>query len=68
MAEVAAVIGNPFPHGVFGWAGRKALGRRLAITDFQRADMLPNSWQSARVPFLAKIPERVISTLAVLNP
>ncbi|MBS3936432.1 MAG: lipopolysaccharide heptosyltransferase II, partial [Sulfuritalea sp.] len=59
MPEVAATIENPFPHGAFDWAGRKALGRRLAQADFQRAYVLPNSWKSALVPFFAKIPERI---------
>ncbi|MFN3884579.1 MAG: lipopolysaccharide heptosyltransferase II [Rhodocyclaceae bacterium] len=59
MPEVDAVIENPFPHGTFDWAGRKALGCRLASADFQRAYVLPNSWKSALVPFFAKIPERI---------
>ncbi|MEW6164905.1 MAG: lipopolysaccharide heptosyltransferase II [Pseudomonadota bacterium] len=59
MPEVAAVIENPFPHGAFDWAGRRALGRRLAATDFCAAYVLPNSWKSALVPFLAHIPRRV---------
>jgi heptosyltransferase-2 len=59
MPEVTAVIENPFPHGVFDWAGRKALGRRLAGAGFQQAYVLPNSWKSALVPFFAHIPERI---------
>jgi heptosyltransferase-2 len=59
MPEVAASIANPFAHGAFDWAGRKALGRRLAATDFSEAYVLPNSWKSALVPFFAKIPKRI---------
>nr|WP_131112411.1 lipopolysaccharide heptosyltransferase II [Sulfuricystis thermophila] len=59
MPEVAAVIENPFPHGAFDWAGRKALGRRLQAADYAAAYVLPNSWKSALVPFFAKIPQRI---------
>lgn len=59
MPEVAGVIENPFPHGAFDWAGRRALGRRLAGTEFAQAYVLPNSWKSALVPFFAGIPERI---------
>ena len=62
MPEVAASIENPFAHGAFDWAGRKALGRRLASdasANFRQAYVLPNSWKSALVPFFAKIPERI---------
>ena len=58
MPEVAAVIENPFAHGQFDWTGRKALGWRLARTDFAQAYVLPNSWKSALVPFFARIPKR----------
>lgn len=59
MPEVAGVIENPFPHGAFDWAGRRALGRRLASADFQAAYVLPNSWKSALAPFFARIPRRI---------
>lgn len=59
MPEVASVIENPFPHGAFDWAGRRALGRRLSGADFSAAYVLPNSWKSALVPFFAGIPERI---------
>lgn len=58
MPEVAASIVNPFAHGKFDWAGRKALGRRLATADFSQAYVLPNSWKSALPPFFASIPKR----------
>jgi heptosyltransferase-2 len=58
MPEVTAVIENPFAHGEFNWAGRKALSRRLASAGFSHAYVLPNSWKSALAPFLAGIPRR----------
>ena len=33
MSEVDAVVDNPFGHGEFGLAARRALGRRLASAD-----------------------------------
>ncbi|MCX7165012.1 MAG: lipopolysaccharide heptosyltransferase II [Rhodocyclales bacterium] len=59
MAEVDAVIANPFRHGEFNLAARRALGRRLASAAFSEAYVLPNSWKSALVPFFAGIPRRV---------
>jgi heptosyltransferase-2 len=59
MPEVAGVIENPFAHGEFGWAGRRALGRRLAAERFDAAYVLPNSWKSALAPWFAGIPRRI---------
>ena len=59
MAEVDAVIVNPFHHGEFNFAARRALGRRLASAGYQQAYVLPNSWKSALVPFFAGIPQRI---------
>jgi heptosyltransferase-2 len=63
MAEVDAVIVNPFRHGEFNFGARRALGRRLrgnaASADYQQAYILPNSWKSALVPFFAGIPRRI---------
>ncbi len=59
MPEVIAVLSNPFSHGEFNWAARRALGRRLASADFLRAYVLPNSWKSALIPFFAGIPVRI---------
>ena len=58
MPEVSAAIDNPFAHGDFDFAGRKALGRRLAANGYSRAFVLPNSWKSALVPFFAGVPQR----------
>jgi heptosyltransferase-2 len=63
MPEVAGIIENPFAHGQFDWAGRRALGRRLRNgkggADFATAYVLPNSWKSALVPWFARIPRRI---------
>jgi heptosyltransferase-2 len=67
MAEVDAVIVNPFRHGEFGLGARRSLGRRLASAvpgdtashNFSVAYVLPNSWKSALVPFFAGIPQRI---------
>ena len=59
MAEVDAVITNPFGHGEFNWTARRALGRQLASADFDAAYVLPNSWKSALVPFFAGIKQRI---------
>lgn len=58
MAEVDAVIANPFRHGDFDFAGRRRLGRELATAGYDEAYVLPNSWKSALVPFVAAIPRR----------
>lgn len=44
MPEVTTSIDNPFAHGKFDWAGRKALGCRLASADFQRVASRPSKW------------------------
>jgi heptosyltransferase-2 len=59
MAEVDAVIANPFGHGEFNFGARRQLGRRLASAEFSQAYVLPNSWKSALVPFFAGIPRRI---------
>lgn len=59
MPEVDAVISNPFAHGELNLSARRALGQRIAGTNWQKAYVLPNSWKSALVPFFAGIPERI---------
>ena len=59
MAEVDAVIANPFGHGEFNFWARRALGRRLASANYSAAYVLPNSWKSALAPCFAGIPRRI---------
>lgn len=58
MAEVDEAIALDVGHGEFGWQARRRVARRLKGR-FERAIVLPRSWKSALVPFLAGIPQRV---------
>jgi len=62
MRGVGRVIANPIGHGRLDLAGRRALARSLrasgAGAGYTRAYVLPNSWKSALVPWLARIPRR----------
>jgi len=58
MPEVDEVIAVPFRHGAADLGGRWRLARALAKRGYDRAIVLPNSWKSALVPFLAGIPQR----------
>jgi heptosyltransferase-2 len=57
MPEVDQVIPVPFRHGSLQLASRWKLGRALRRR-YDEAIVLPNSWKSAIVPFLAHIPVR----------
>jgi heptosyltransferase II len=58
MPEVDEVIAVPFRHGALNLGSRWRLSRALARRGYDRAIVLPNSWKSALVPFLAGIPRR----------
>ena len=58
MPEVDEVIAVPFRHGALNLGSRWRLARMLARRGYDRAIVLPNSWKSALVPFLAGIPRR----------
>ncbi|WP_111415273.1 lipopolysaccharide heptosyltransferase II [Billgrantia lactosivorans] len=58
MAEVDEVARLDVGHGEFGWATRRALARQLRGR-FDTAIVLPRSWKSALVPFLARVPRRI---------
>lgn len=58
MAEVDEAIALDVGHGEFGWQTRRQVARTLKGR-FERAIVLPRSWKSALVPFLARIPQRV---------
>ncbi len=56
MREIAEVIDAPFAHGELRIAARWRLARRLRAYD--EAIVLPNTFKSALIPFLAGIPVR----------
>ncbi|WP_458525168.1 lipopolysaccharide heptosyltransferase II [Onishia taeanensis] len=58
MAEVDEALALEVGHGEFGFAARRELAGRLKGR-FDRAIVLPRSWKSAMVPFLARIPKRL---------
>ena len=58
MAEVDEAIALDVGHGEFGWKARRDVARTLRGR-FDRAIVLPRSWKSALVPWLARIPQRV---------
>ncbi len=59
MPEVNQSVLIPLGHGQLGLGERVKLGRRLAVENYQQAMVLPNSWKSALVPYVAKIPQRI---------
>jgi heptosyltransferase-2 len=58
MPEVAAVIASPFEHGRLSLRQRFQLAHQLRTKHFDQAIVLPRSFKSALVPFLAGIPLR----------
>jgi len=58
MRGIREVIESPLAHGRFDLAARRSLAARLAPSRYARAIVLPNSWKSALVPWLARIPRR----------
>ena len=59
MPEINTIIDNPFGHGERSLKARYQLARQLSANGYQRAYILPNSFKSALIPFLANIPERI---------
>ncbi|MBL8494162.1 MAG: lipopolysaccharide heptosyltransferase II [Rhodocyclaceae bacterium] len=58
MPQIAQVIESPLRHGRFDFGLRRQLARTLAAGRYDEAIVLPNSWKSALMPFLARIPLR----------
>lgn len=56
---IGRLIESPFDHGELGLARRRALARELKANRYTRAFILPNSFKSAIVPWLARIPRRI---------
>jgi heptosyltransferase-2 len=58
MPEVRRGIELPLGHGQLGLGARIGLGRILRSERYGRAIVLPGSWKSALVPWVARIPRR----------
>jgi len=58
MRGVRRVVESAVRHGEVGWSQRRALARELREQRYARAVVLPNSWKSALIPWLAGIPVR----------
>jgi heptosyltransferase-2 len=58
MRGVGRVFESRIGHGRVDWVQRRALARTLAAQGYSRVVVLPNSWKSALVPWLAGIPLR----------
>jgi heptosyltransferase-2 len=59
MRGVGRIIESPFRHGELGLERRRALARELRAHGYTRAFVLPNSFKSALIPWLAGIPRRI---------
>lgn len=59
MRGIRRIVMSPFAHGKLDIAARKSLAGELKSEGYTHAFVLPNSWKSALVPFLARIPKRV---------
>ena len=59
MRGIRRIVESPFAHGKLDLPGRKRLALDLRKEGYTHAFVLPNSWKSALVPFLARIPKRV---------
>lgn len=59
MPEVSHSIAMPFKHGELKLKERYNLGKSLRPSGYQRCFVLPNSFKSALIPFIANIPERI---------
>lgn len=58
MQEVRSPIEMPLSHGEFRFGIRKAIAKTLTSARYSQAIILPNSFKSALIPWLAKIPIR----------
>jgi heptosyltransferase-2 len=59
MRGVGEVIESPFAHGELALSRRRALARELRGRGYAWAFVLPNSFKSALVPWIARIPRRI---------
>jgi len=59
MPEISRGWTLPIGHKVLGLRARWQLARELRKQHYTHAFVLPNSWKSALIPFLAGIPKRI---------
>lgn len=59
MPEVNRVIESPFKHGELNLSARRKVSSQLRALDYTHAIVLPNSFKSALIPWLAGIPNRI---------
>lgn len=58
MPEITNLIELPIAHGEFGLKTRVKIARELKGQNYTQAIVLANSWKSALIPWLARIPLR----------
>jgi len=58
MDGVSNAIVHDFKHGSLDLKARFQIGKSLILNHYDQAILLPNSFKSALIPFLAKIPQR----------
>lgn len=58
MRGIGRIVETTTGHGRLDWHARRTIARELAGNGYTRAIVLPNSWKSALVPWLAGIPRR----------
>ena len=59
MPEVSSAIDFNTKHGELALGYRSNIAKKLRANDYKKCYVLPNSFKSALVPWLAKIPSRV---------
>ncbi len=58
MRGVRGIIENPIGHGTLDLSRQRAIAAQLRANAYTRAFVLPNSFKSALIPWLAGIPKR----------
>jgi heptosyltransferase-2 len=59
IPSVDNVIIANLKHGAIQWSERKVIAKQLQKNNYSHAYILPNSFKSALIPWMAKIPHRI---------